>query len=400
MRLVSWTLAGPGTAAIIGDALRSVVPIADEAIVVWTGDGSRLASRNTYLTSIGSLADGPTVSWKEWPWRDDFGAARNAALDFAALAGADWSTMVDTDERVVCPDSAALRSYLAALAPDVVVALAHSEGGTFTRERFFRHFCGRRIEFVGRTHEQFRAPDGGIHAIVPREIVHWTELPKTPAQLEAKNERDVAMLRADIIDDPKNAGAHFYLGSTLQAMGRHEEAIDAWREQLRLDSGEGGAWGAFKAGESYLELGQWDRVIDCCLQGMARDAGIAELPWLAAIASLRVGRWEQARCWAEIAKTHGLGSEASLRRTGFKVPRGLTVGPDEVLEFVRRVTAGGAIDVWEGTAYDLECLAERDRPQHIGFDGHIHQGSRDGCAPCDVTRAVMLAEEHGKGGGS
>ncbi len=336
MRLVSWTLAGPGTAPIIGDALRSVAPIVDRAMLVWTGpDEGRIPGDMVHASEDGI---GAVLLLRSWSWRDDFGGARGAALDFTEReGGVDWSTMVDTDERVVCSDPAALRSYLAALAPDVVVVLAHSEGGTFTRERFFRHPNPGR--FVGRTHEQFRARPGGTHAIIPRELIYWTELPKTPAQLEFKNERDIAMLRADLADDPTNAGAWFYLGSTLQAMGRHEDAIGAWREQLRIDSGEGGAWGAFKAGESYLELGQWDRVIDCCLQGMARDAGIAELPWLAAIASLRVGRWEQARSWALLAKVHGAGSEAERRRTGFRVPRGLTVGPDEVLEFVRERTA-------------------------------------------------------------
>ena len=40
--------------------------------------------------------------------------------------------MADTDERVICHDPAALRAYLASLVPDVVVVLAHSDGGTHT----------------------------------------------------------------------------------------------------------------------------------------------------------------------------------------------------------------------------------------------------------------------------
>ncbi len=317
-------------------------------MLVWTGpDEGRIPGD---MVRAGEDGIGAVLLLRSWAWRDDFGGARSTALDFVGReGGVDWSTMVDTDERIVCPDPTALRAYLAALSPDVVVVLAHSEGGTHTRERFFRHPNPGR--FVGRTHEQFRARDGGTYAIVPRELIYWTELPKSLAQLDAKNERDVAMLRADIVDDPKNAGAHYYLGATLQNMGRHQEAIDAWREQLQLDSGEGGAWGAFKAGESYLALGQYDRAIDCCLAGMARDAGIAELPWLAAVASLRIGRWEQARAWAEIAKVHGAGSAAEKRRTGFREPRGLTVGPDEVLAFAyARMTDGD-----EPT--EIECLA-------------------------------------------
>ncbi len=341
-RIISWTLAGPGTAPIIGDALRSVMPIADACAVIWTGC-NRSGADATWGAAFDVLrAEDSTRRhlWQEWAWCDNFGAARTAALDIVRcefderdwVRGA-WSTMVDTDERVVCPDPGMLRRYLSFLCSDVVVVLAQSEEGTHTRERFFRHPNPGR--FVGRTHEQFRARDGGTHAIVPREIVYWTEIPKTPEQLAAKGDRDVAMLRADLADEPTNGAAWFYLGSTLQNLGRHQEAIDAWRECIKHDMREGGAWAAFKAGESYLEIGEPDRAIDCALAGMARDAGLAELPWLAALASLRIGRWDQARRWAEIAKVHGAGSDAERTRIGFRIVRGLTVGPAEVLEFLR-----------------------------------------------------------------
>jgi tetratricopeptide (TPR) repeat protein len=177
------------------------------------------------------------------------------------------------------------------------------------------------------------------HAIIPRELIYWTELPKTPADLADKFKRDEAALRLDIAEERDNGAAWYYLGSTLQAVGRHDEAIDAFREAKRCSENaghaEGAAWAAFKAGESYAALEKWDRVIDCCVAGMADDAGIAELPWLAAHANLRAGRWEQARCFAMLAKAHALGSEAERRRVGFREVRALTVGPDEIIAFAR-----------------------------------------------------------------
>lgn len=331
MRLCSWTLAGPGTATIIGDALRSVAPLVDACLVVWTGE------EPSPLGAMPDVADGRQVHRRYWAWRDDFGAARNAGLEFAAGSG-EWSVMVDTDETVICPDPAALRSWLDALPATVQVALAHSDDASHTRERFFRHPC--RHTFKGRTHEAFTAPQNE-QAIIPRELIVWHELPKTPEQLHAKFERDVAMLREDIAADARDGRAWFYLGQTLQALGRHEEAIEALREFHKLDTWEGGAWGAYRAGECYLALGEPDRALDCALAGLARDAGIAELCWLASIASLQVGRLEQARCWAELAKVHRMGSEAERRRVGFRLPRGITTGPDEVLEAVRRIHADG-----------------------------------------------------------
>jgi hypothetical protein len=324
IRIVSWTLAGQGSATIIDDALRGVSAIAQESLVILTGGAPRDMAD---LVLQDEWRD--RIRGHHWRWRDDFGAARTAALSLADESGADWSVMIDTDERVICPDPDVFRVWLAALPDRVQVALAHFADGSHTRERFFRHPC--KHKFIGRSHESFTATLDE-QAIIPRELIQWTELPKSADALRSKFERDVEMLRADIADNAKDGRAWFYLGQTLQALGRFEEAIEALREFHKLDTWEGGAWGCYRAAECYLALGQPDRAIDCALAGMARDAGIAELPWIAAVASLQVGRLEQARCWAELARVHGMGSEAERRRVGFRLPRGLTTGPSEVLE--------------------------------------------------------------------
>ncbi len=343
--IASWTLAGPGTAPIIGDALRSVVPLVDASLVVFTPpEPGRLqvsASEATpILQSVHKAITPDRMRFAYWPWRDDYGAARNAALDLAAETGAAWGLMLDTDERAICPDPAALRAYLSALPQSVCVVLAHHEDGSHTRERFFR--LPSRYRFAGRTHEMYPAREDE-QAIVPPEIVRWSELPKTPEQLHAKFLRDVDMLRADILDNPNNGAAHYYLGASLQALGRHEEAIDAFREHRRIDTRgapawhEGTAFSCYRAAECYIALSKPDRAIDCAVAGLALDAGIAELYWIAAIASLQEGRVEQARCWAESARVHGMGSEAERRRRGFRVPRGLRDGPAEVLAVVEEM---------------------------------------------------------------
>lgn len=328
VRIVSWTLAGPGTAPIIGDALRSGAPIANRFLVIWTGHEGRAPVDHEAFMVAGAY-DGQTwLTLKEWPWCDDFSAARNAALSFAAETGADWSMMIDTDERVICPDPDAFRVWLAALPDTVCVALAHAADGSHTRERFFR--LPSKYQFIGRTHEMFPAP---MHeqAIIPRELITWSELLKTPEQLRAKFTRDVEMLRADIADNPANGSAQYYLGASLQSLGQYEEAIVAFRAHHALDGWEGGAWSCFKAAECYLMLNQPNRALDCIAAGLVRDAGIGELYWIAGLASLQEGRHEQARCWAEAAKLHGMGSASEKRRRGFRDVRGLTTGPDDVI---------------------------------------------------------------------
>lgn len=349
IKLISWTLAGPGTGPIVGDALRSVAPLTERCVVVLTDpDGEAIDDLAELIQCEGAAR---WIVLERWRWQNDYGAARNAGLAFAVTAGADWSCMIDTDERAICPDPEAFRSWLAAIPVHIQVVLAHHEDGSHTRERFFR--MPPRHKFGGKTHEMYGCP-ANEQAIAPRELIQWSELPKTPEQLRAKFARDVTMLREDIAERPENGAALYYLGMSLQSLALYDredgneeaarvkfgQAIEAYREHRRLDvSGspawhEGTAFSCYRAAECYLAMGEPDRAIDCALAGMALDAGIAELPWIAAVASLHVGRLEQARCWAELSKTHALGSEAERRRVGFRLPRGLTTGPDEILNSI------------------------------------------------------------------
>ncbi len=344
IRIVSFTLAGPGTAPIIGDALRSVAKWTDDRILIIDPGVGR------YEFSSVNLTYGTSVY--QWKWRNDYGAARNAGLAFAAETGADWGAMVDSDERVICPDPAAFRAWLAALPPAKQVVLVHHHDRSHTRERFFR--LPARYAFRGSTHEMYECP-AHEQAIAPPELITWSELPKTREQLRAKFTRDVDMLRAQLRADPRNGAALYYLGVSLQSLAvyaredgdekaareRFAEAIEAYREHRRVDTvgapawHEGTAWSCYRAAECYLAIGEPDRAIDCAAAGMVLDAGIGELPWIAAVASLHAGRFEQARCWAEIALVHKMGSEAERRRVGFRVTHGLTIGPEEVIAAAR-----------------------------------------------------------------
>lgn len=351
IRIVTWTLCGASPTSDLNGAIKSARCFASQQLVIWT------SPRRAEIITAGN------VHTREWAWRDDYSAARNAGLDFAAepmgLSGvrADWACMLDDDEKVICPDPAAFRTWLAALTDAVAVVLVHSADGSHTRERFFR--LPARVRFTGRTHEMVIATMDQ-QAIAPPDLITWSELPKTDEQLRAKFLRDVEMLREDIRENPSHIAAHYYLGATLQALGRHAEALDSFRTHHTLDTWEGGAWSCYRAAECYLSLNQPNRAIDAALAGMARDVGIAELHWIAAIASLQEGRTEQARCWALAAKIHGRGSESERRRVGFRIPRGLTTGPDEILDAVNFAREGGG---------QQECIRaivfSKDRPMQL-----------------------------------
>lgn len=335
-KIVAWTLCGAGRVEETAHAFASALAAGiDEHLVIDTApeDAPPIVVHPPGFVRVA-----------RWSWCDDFAAARNAALGLAAETGATWGMMLDSDERVICPDPAALRAYLAALPPKVCVVVAYAADGSHGRERFFRLPAQHR--WIGRTHEAFPV-DVDEQATIPPTLIAWTELPKNEEQLRAKNERDIAMIDAEIAERPTDARWHFYRGGALAGLGRIDEAVEAYRMAADLGVEEDGAMACVRAAELLCSEKKYEEAIAACARGMIMRADVAELPWIAAGASYNLGQLNQAEAWARLAKVHGEqgeGRDALARRVGFRAPRGLREGPGEVLDLVQR--ARGKAIAW------------------------------------------------------
>ncbi|MGH2614205.1 MAG: glycosyltransferase, partial [Thermomicrobiales bacterium] len=327
--IVSTTLTG-NSREIIGDALRSVVEWVDWVLVIDTG-----VTDDTL--EIAREIAGAKLIVHAFPWHDDFAAARNFALEAAAAAGADWAVTLDTDERI---DPGAV---------DVRAALARAEGdalhvkhvnGTYGKERFFR--LPARGHYVGPTHEAFIKQNGGSATL---EGVHFDELGKSPAQYRQKAERDIAILTRHTAAHPDDPRWFYYLGDSLAGLGRHDEAIAAFRVCASLNGwDEEGAWAMYRAAESLLKLDRPVEAIEACAIGMSRHAGLGELPWLAGYAAWQAGRPAQAAHWARLSILlgHFMGNGPQVPRIGFRHPPALWEGPFDVLRYALRALGDDA----------------------------------------------------------
>ena len=112
--IVSTTLTG-SNADIIGEAIASVVDQVDRCLVVDTG--ARDAS-----IEVARAAAGDKLLLREFPWKNDFAAARNFALQAATEAGGTWAVTVDTDERLIFDRGLDLRAELARTPAHVLLA--------------------------------------------------------------------------------------------------------------------------------------------------------------------------------------------------------------------------------------------------------------------------------------
>lgn len=306
------------------EALESVLGWVDGCLLVDTGagDGS--------FEAMCALA-GPKAVRSSWAWNDDFAAARNFALDEAERIGAGWAVTIDPDERLRV-DGPALRAFLAAT--EAGCALIPDASRTYFKERIFRLPCP--VRYVGPVHEAFAGYRVGA---VRYPEAHFTELPKSAEALERKTRRDVAVLQRHtrtVRDDPR---WFYYLGDGLQRLGRTDEAIRAFRSCWELRGwAEESAWACYRAAECEVARERFAEAVDWCTRGMRRHPGVAELPWLAALASYRAGRPADAAAWARMAVALGKveGAGADVERIGFHHPPGLYEGPYDVLRFALR----------------------------------------------------------------
>ncbi len=329
MKIISTTIAGPGSEATIARALDSVAEYVDGCIVLANGSDEEI-DRIRQAIVAGTVP----VRFEIIPWTNDFAAARNHALEVAAGIGADWCLWIDTDEwfEATLPgDPRAwhlVRNQLEGAAEGAM--MVYHASGTYCQPRAIRLPTSER--WAGRTHECFPAFKVGQGEL---PALRFNEGEKTPDQLRVKFERDRAILLEEVEKNATDGRSWFYLGETLKNLGDTRGALGAYDLRATLRGWpEESAWACYRAAECCIGLGKLDDAIDRCARGLGLHAGIAELAWLAGWCNHKLGRHEQAIHWARMSVSLGDFSReprCASPRIGFRFLPGLWEAPFDVL---------------------------------------------------------------------
>ena len=201
--------------------LDNTAVYADVRIVADTGssDGTR------------TLAESAGAEVFDFPWQDDFGAARSAVL---ARAQGDWVTMLDADEAFF--DPAEVRSYLAMMdvtmpqADAVLLPIVHvdedADGREIARAPHVRMLrLGRGLSYEGRVHETLVKAGGTpmlYHESVALAIRHTGY---SAGRIRAKHERNLALMERHLAEDGLRPGDYRYLADTYYGLGQYASAL-------------------------------------------------------------------------------------------------------------------------------------------------------------------------------
>lgn len=250
--------------ATLARCLESVTGAVDEIVIVDTGSAD--GTKEIALRYTDKVID--------FPWRDDFSAARNEAFAHAAKPYLLW---LDADDVLDAGDRAkliALKPRLDGTVDAVMTPYYYAFDGSgrpsliFERERIVRAAAGFRFE--GAVHEAMAVSGRVIHEDIVIRHARAADAGHTG--------RNLAIYERMIANGERLAKRdRYYYARELADAGRHREAEAAFARFLDMDAGDDERQDAcIRRGRCLLALGDYDGAKAQLFGALAVRAGRAE----------------------------------------------------------------------------------------------------------------------------
>ncbi len=198
--------------------LESIKGITDELIVVDTGSTDKTVE----------IAESYGAKVYHHPWENDFSLHRNQSLGYAT---GDWFLIIDADEEMgkIPAGPERFRARFANLPEEVNGLLVqchekNNEGDiayTWDSIRFFRAGVG--VYYTGAVHNRAKYP--GAPAATDIEMYHYGYHLNEDA-MAAKGERQMAMLQAELDENPDSYRALYYMCQVHFSYKRFDEGLE------------------------------------------------------------------------------------------------------------------------------------------------------------------------------
>ncbi len=259
----------------LGGCLESVIDLFEEIVVVDTGSTDRTVE---VAKSFGARVF-------EFPWSDDFSAARNAALDHCTGSHSFW---LDADDRVEASECGKLRTLFDQLTSDASDAYvlrcfcdADCEGKGPTVVDHIRLFPLRsEIRWIHRVHEQILPALRRANVKVRKSEITIRHIGYIDSKHRLRKlDRDLRLLEMELHDRPNDPFVLFNLGWSEMNRGDSRRALEYLEASLKLSVSD-----AEIARKLYVLIAQAQQksgmiedALASCAAGLAIATGDSEL---------------------------------------------------------------------------------------------------------------------------
>ncbi|WP_162669890.1 glycosyltransferase [Gemmata massiliana] len=272
------------------DCLASVRDLVEEVVVIDTGSTDRTREvESTFGARV-----------FEFPWRDDFAAARNESV---RRATGEWVFWMDADDRLDEPAREELKRLFAGLSEPAAYVMkcrciASRAGGSETLVDHVRLFPNDpQLQWSYRVHEQI------LPSIRARGLpVHWADVTirhvgyTNAALRQQKLDRDLRLLRLEDAERPDDPFTLFNLGSVYAELEQPAVALPLLRRSLVRSAPQDSIVRKLYAliVESERALGRPGEAQATCAAGLEVCPGDAELLFLEALCHRDAGAGDRA----------------------------------------------------------------------------------------------------------
>lgn len=192
---------------------------------------------------------------------ENFSQARNAALREAQTSTYDFDYVLLADADMVLHAAPGWRDLA-----DYPAYRLTQRAGTLAYEN--TRLVGKYVpaRYVGATHEYL---DVIAHSLPEHRV--WFEDYADGSNRKDKFERDIALLKNDLKQDPDNPRSWFYLAQSYRDAGMHLDAVEAYRHRITLGGWDEELWEAqFQIGACLKAMGDTEGFVAETLRAYQR----------------------------------------------------------------------------------------------------------------------------------
>lgn len=289
--------------AVIARAIESVAGLASEVIVGDTGSRDRTKAIAQQQGAMVIELDG----------EHDASRARNQVLE---QANGDWVLFLAADEHVSKSGAAWLKANLSSLTPGLYSAWVASGGPEgYARPSMMLFANGLGVRYHGQVHEYPTLTGRSLDAVTHLSdlLVHQSDAHRSAAEVMARHRHCLQVLDLDLIEHGPSFHRHFHAGVSLEALGRHDEAMERYSQAYDMvcEQGAGLQAATVAAGamRTAAALGSADLMLTWADRILAAYPAYVDSRSIAADAHLAAERWEAALEHLEAA-LDGLATQA------------------------------------------------------------------------------------------